>query len=162
MGIDGGAEAAALATLGLDGGTEAATVPDAKPITLDAQPSSDLTSTPDSLPAPDVLPACPYVSWTKPAPGSSSELRWTITMSVPAEATCFTTCGSLASLWLAQLPMRSVKINDVSALLNPTDATGYLPAVAAVDGLWVFRISSGDPGTLQIAGWPSNSTGSCP
>jgi hypothetical protein len=128
---------------------------DAMPVVPDLRPA-------DVLPALDSAPECPYVSWVKPPPGSSSEIRWTITRTVDSAAECFTTCGSLMYLSLGQLPMRSVKINGVSASAVPNDTTGSLPGVGAVDGLWVFRIGAGDPGTLVIAGWPANSTGSCP
>jgi len=125
----------------------------------DTGPASDLRpATPDVLPAPDLAPTCPFVAWTHPNPASD---RWMLTVQIGSDAVCFTACGTLASVFLTP-PSSRVTINGVATAVNATETTGYLPAVTAVDGLWVFRAAAGTPTTISLAGWPSNTTGACP
>jgi hypothetical protein len=126
----------------------------------DTSPASDLRpATPDVLPAPDATPECPFVAWmTRP---STAEEQWGIKMAVPETATCFTVCGSLRYLWLDPAGARSVKINDKPAARQLDPVAGYLPNLAG-DGPYTFRIGAGDPITLSVAGYPSNTTGACP
>ena len=125
--------------------------------------SPDL-GTPDVLPMPDVEPECPCTPWTPPPAGSPGDWAWTIVVSVPSEAMCFTFYSSLVKhLHVVQLPFRSVKINGTQILSAPNDVMGSWPGAQPVDGdRYEVRIVAGDPGTLAVTGWPSNSTGECP
>lgn len=113
----------------------------------------------DVLPAPDLAPGCPFVAWTRPSPAAE---RWGIELTAGSEATCFTVCGTLSFAWLASPPTRAITVNDRALVSNPSDCCGYMPAVSAVEGLWVVRFSSGSPTVLSLAGYPTNTTGACP
>ena len=138
---------------------------------LDTSPALDLLVLPDTrpaapdlrsadvLPAPDLAPECPYVAWTRPNPSLD---RWMFTVDAPATEICFTTCGVLNHLGLSQ-PSSRVKINGVATAPTWNENGGYMPGTAAaIDGLYVFRVSAGDPVTISVGGGPNNSTGACP
>ena len=141
-------------------------VPDAVPAVDSLPPPTDTgtASGPearpaDVLPAPDLAPGCPFVAWTRPSPAAE---RWGIELTAGSEATCFTVCGTLSFAWLVSPPTRAITVNDRALVTNPSDCCGYMPAVSAVEGVWVVRFGSGSPTVLSLAGYPTNTTGACP
>lgn len=113
----------------------------------------------DVLPAPDLVPGCPFVAWTRSSPAAE---RWGIELAAGSEAACFTVCGTLSFAWLASPPTRAITVNDRALVTNPSDCCGYMPAVSAVEGVWVVRFGPGAATVLSLAGYPANTTGACP
>lgn len=135
-------------------------LPDAQPIGLEVQASGlEVQAARDVLPVLDSTPECPHIPWERISP---AETTWQIKVDAPANAFCFTVCKTPTFLWLTQLPSRPVRVNGVATLTNPDVDMGFLPPVSAVDGVWIFQVSAGDPGSMQIYGHPSNTTGACP